>query len=578
MAEEEVIVEGEAPAIPDIVGGSMADLNRTFGNIERAFGERSAARKDAAENIKRRGGVIEDTMKALAERKLDVAPPKFEPQPFQAPTPQYNPAEAFGSTAATFGLIASLFTKQPLTSALNASAAAMTAFKKRDIDAYDKAFNEWKVNSDYAWKRAQFENDQYKTAIDLMNQDFNKGYAQARMLANLNNDEAAIAALSTDDPMDFFKLLEGRSRLTDSLLKQGDALTNEAIFQRMVMEKEEKNGGPLTGEQLKELRLKSQMTPRDVAYGSRGGSQRYGDLQSINSEEDRLLNALRSDDTLTAEERAAGEAEIKRAAEEKRKRLYAPKNEPQLAQKLESLRKAYPTLDEPTLNKLATGKLVVRIDPVTKRPIIVDVGTNQTVRTVEQPQEAPPVPAPIADLEGDKLWDLANELTGPEMALISGVSKLPVVGSTVSRKVSQARSTAEIRKLTMQRALAQNPRFPVAEMKKIENAIDIGPQIISNPSAYKGTLISVDKELAVREATAREIASDTRQSPAVIADARNVESLISSFRKGLGVPETRFDLPDRKAGRLAEARWILSNPPVGSEYVNYLGEPARVRR
>ena len=130
----------------------------------------------------------------------------------------------------------------------------------------------------------------------------------------------------------------------------------------------------------------------------------------------------------------------------------------------------------------------------------------------------------------------------------------------------------------MQRALAQNPRFPVAEMKKIENAIDIGPQIISNPSAYKGTLISVDKELAVREATAREIASDTRQSPAVIADARNVESLISSFRKGLGVPETRFDLPDRKAGRLAEARWILSNPPVGSEYVNYLGEPARVRR
>lgn len=308
--DEGEVTDTEAPALPEITGGSMQDLDRLFGRAEQALDDRTAARQQAAENIRTRQTTIEQTMKDLADRKLDRPQPVFEPQPFKAPEEKFNPVEAFGSSAATLGLLASLLTKQPLTAALNSSAAAMQAFRQRDIDAYDKAFSEWKANTDIAYKRAQFEQQNYRDAMTMMNQDFNRGYAYARTLASLNQDEAALAALDTADPMDFVKLVDGREKLTKSLLDNHDKLEREGLYQRAVMEAEQQKGAPLTPQEIVEIKNKIFTTPAQQSLMERTNAVTAREMEKLDfrrlaHEDKQELATKKLEDTRIWRERVA---------------------------------------------------------------------------------------------------------------------------------------------------------------------------------------------------------------------------------------------------------------------------------
>lgn len=82
-----------------------------------------------------------------------------------------GPLENFGSVGTIFALAASAFTRTPMTSALNAAGAAMTAMHQSDEEGYKSAYEAWKANSDLAIKRFNIERNLYEDANKLVSTD-----------------------------------------------------------------------------------------------------------------------------------------------------------------------------------------------------------------------------------------------------------------------------------------------------------------------------------------------------------------------------------------------------------------------
>lgn len=85
-------------------------------------------------------------------------------QPFQPPK-QTSPLQMWGSAAMIFAAFGSMFTRQPMTTALNAMAGVMTSYRKGDQQAFDNAMEVWKANSDQAIKLGEFEMRAYEAAM-----------------------------------------------------------------------------------------------------------------------------------------------------------------------------------------------------------------------------------------------------------------------------------------------------------------------------------------------------------------------------------------------------------------------------
>ena len=77
----------------------------------------------------------------------DAIPPQWNADKEQRERVFARPIEDFGSIGAIFGIIASQFTKTPLTSAMNAAAAAMNATRDHDEEGYKTAYQAWKDNT-----------------------------------------------------------------------------------------------------------------------------------------------------------------------------------------------------------------------------------------------------------------------------------------------------------------------------------------------------------------------------------------------------------------------------------------------
>lgn len=86
-----------------------------------------------------------------------------------------DPIASFGSIGSVFAMIASAFTHQPMTNALNASAAAMMAIKDGNEAEYEKAFRAFKENNDLVVKRHGMMNQAYHNAATLMDKDIAAG-------------------------------------------------------------------------------------------------------------------------------------------------------------------------------------------------------------------------------------------------------------------------------------------------------------------------------------------------------------------------------------------------------------------
>lgn len=150
------------------------------------------------------------TMESLRQQ----APKPPEAKPFEAPE-QVNPISAFGSAAGLLAGVASLFSRAPLTTSLNALAGGMKAIHEGNAEDYQRKYDEWKSNTDYAFKTFEAQNSAYKQLIDLANTDYNAAINGVNTIAALTKDGPAQQAVAINGFAALEQVINERTRLAE---------------------------------------------------------------------------------------------------------------------------------------------------------------------------------------------------------------------------------------------------------------------------------------------------------------------------------------------------------------------------
>ena len=130
-------------------------------------------------------------------------PPTFKPPAPYKPPEASSPIEAWGSLAMGFAMLASAFTRTPMTTAMNAGAAVMNAFQKRDMELAKSSFDQWKEANTQALEMAKYQQSAYanlmatverreKNNIDLSKDQMADVRAQITALASAFKDETML--------------------------------------------------------------------------------------------------------------------------------------------------------------------------------------------------------------------------------------------------------------------------------------------------------------------------------------------------------------------------------------------------
>lgn len=197
-----------------------------------------------------------DAASARLQGRIDDLSKSFDKQiqflqENKAPQAQIrSPLEAFGSTAAVIGALAGLLTRRPLTTGLNAAAAAITSARQGDWENYKLQYNNWKANTDQALQVFDLQNQQLKTIIDSEKLSVDQKLAKARMLGELNHDQVQVQAAQTGDLLSLAQLQTTRERMGEQWAVLQPKI--EAEHQRLLALKDVtnsdafKNADPLT--------------------------------------------------------------------------------------------------------------------------------------------------------------------------------------------------------------------------------------------------------------------------------------------------------------------------------------------
>ena len=157
---------------------------------------------------------VEDfTEKKMEERdKLEMPkPPVLEEAPKQEAY-KTDPMKTFGSAAMFLAAFGGLLTKHPMETALNSGAEVLKAVNANDAAAFSKAFDKWKIDTDNAWKMANYNQEQYKAALGKSDED-------VKLYASMFKNETAANALAA-------KMHEQDLRAQQKALEQAQKATS----------------------------------------------------------------------------------------------------------------------------------------------------------------------------------------------------------------------------------------------------------------------------------------------------------------------------------------------------------------
>jgi hypothetical protein len=203
--------------------------------------------------------------------------------------------------------------------------------------------------------------------------------------------------------------------------------------------------------------------------------------------------------------------------------------------KIKDLMKQNPELSQQEATGLMTGTIKVMQDPVSGARFVVDTikGTERQLKPEGLAKQPPKETGP----QDKTIFELADLVSGPGSALKAAAS-VPsgIVGGPVADETLQARQYVVTAKNDLIRALSINPRFPVGEIKRIEQEIDVSPKILDNPKMLKNRLISIDKYLKRRVEKEKGVANDANMPTNARQEAMSSVKDIENFIKLMGVP------------------------------------------
>ena len=263
------------------------------------------------------------------------------------------------------------------------------------------------------------------------------------------------------------------------------------------------------------------------------------------------------EDLATTRGLAAQEAQERRALVAKLLEISA-RNPSERERKIADIMRTNPEVDYATASNIVNGIVVIRNNPVTGEQEQVNVLTNEVapLRRAAAPaapaaggaagEPAAPGAAPSADAGRQPpaqpprtLWEMAPSVTGIAPAVqetVQGVTGQVGINAATEGLVRDRQTFATVQN-DLIRALSVNPRFPVAEMQRIEREIAIAPGVFTDPRSLRERMVSVNTYLRDRlrnedrAATDTSLPSDDRR--AALSAANNIRNFLAQ----LGVPE-----------------------------------------
>ena len=168
------------PQVPDSGSDTKPDKKAAQTPIEAAASIYKPVQIAAAKRDK----VVEEGVSKIDSAKIPE-PPKLE----SSPNPkdyQTSPAETWGSAGMFLAVFGSLMTKHPMTTALNSAAGVMKAANEKDASAFNQAMDKFKIDTDNAWKMANYNQKLYEDIIG-------KDEAMVNLRAKAAGDDVMVA-------------------------------------------------------------------------------------------------------------------------------------------------------------------------------------------------------------------------------------------------------------------------------------------------------------------------------------------------------------------------------------------------
>jgi hypothetical protein len=197
------------------------ELERRWGEIQ----EQGAKQRQETDQANIAAMQADRDKMARVAGHTGVNPDDLKPWDEKSETAKYTtpPLEQFGSWGMVFAMLASAFTHAPITSALNAGAAAMKAIQDGDEKRYQRAYAAWKGNTELVLKRHQIEREKWEDVLELFKTDTALGQARALAVATSLGDQQAIFLAQNGLHPELSKMLDDRDKaavgLADSMQK-----------------------------------------------------------------------------------------------------------------------------------------------------------------------------------------------------------------------------------------------------------------------------------------------------------------------------------------------------------------------
>lgn len=240
-------------------------------------------------------------------------------------------------------------------------------------------------------------------------------------------------------------------------------------------------------------------------------------------------------------------------------------------------------VDRTTAANIVNGIERITPNPVTGMPEITNLVTGES-RAATRPAAPAAAGAPAGEgatapaerTSGSAqpprtLWEMAPRVTGVVPALAEsaqGITGQAGVNVAPEGLIRDRQTFAAVQN-DLIRALSVNPRFPVAEMQRIEREIAISPGVFTDPVVMRERMISVNDYLRGRLQNEDRAANDASLPVDTRRAALSAANSIRDFLAQLGVPEggsvSRSTQPASPNRRQPSERNLPPRPPGVSE-------------
>jgi hypothetical protein len=199
-------------------------------------------------------------------------------------------------------------------------------------------------------------------------------------------------------------------------------------------------------------------------------------------------------------------------------------------------------IPRPEAIALADSKATLEINPYTGKMVYKNDLTGESYEVAMQGGTAgTDVPAPQPD---QTLYNLAEQGTGPGPVTQDLISRgLTLFGVASDMEPTEAMQTINTAKNEMIRALSINPRFPVGEINRLSEEINLAPGFLTSSATMRSRMESIDRSLRLRLKQAERDANDPSLSREIRQSQGDNAVAIRNFITQMGVPQGQGAAP-----------------------------------